>query len=325
MHIDIDTKFVMLIGTPLHQSFAARMQNAGYAAAGLNMHYFYCQADSSHLREILEGLRYTPAFIGAAITRPNKVAVLSCLDALDPLCEKMGACNTVVKDASDRLIGYNTDGVGFYTSLAKDGGFEAAGKTFFCLGAGGAGRSICAALADNGAKEIFVTDVNGESAAALVADINKHFAPVAQAVRFGDFAKVPACDCVINATGIGMGRAVGLTPLPPEYISAGQFYFDACYNPEKTQFLLNAQERGCQILNGLGMSLYQGAAQIKLWTGQDAPLDVMRHELETIVDELNRAHRLADAPATTRAALEAMESMAHDAAHNGSLEEGGRL
>ena len=63
------------------------------------------------------------------------------------------------------------------------------------------------------------------------------------------------------------------------------FYFDACYNPAKTQFLLDAEAKGCKILNGLGMSLYQGAAQIKLWTGNDAPLEVMRKELLTILSE----------------------------------------
>ena len=73
MHIDIDTKFVMLIGTPLHQSFAARMQNAVYKSEGMNMRYFYNDADSSHLKEILDGLRHTSSFAGAAVTRPNKV------------------------------------------------------------------------------------------------------------------------------------------------------------------------------------------------------------------------------------------------------------
>lgn len=61
-----------------------------------------------------------------------------------------------------------------------------------------------------------------------------------------------------------------------EHIQPGQFYFDACYNPDKTQFLLNAEEKGCQVLNGLGMSLYQGAAQIELWTGEKAPVEAMR-------------------------------------------------
>ena len=306
LHIDIDTKFIMLIGTPLHQSFAARMQNAAYKAAQMNMRYFYNEADSTHLREILDGLRHTSSFAGAAVTRPNKVAVLEYLDELDPLCEKMGSCNTIIKTPANKLVGYNTDGIGFYSSLVQDGGFEAKGKTFFCIGAGGAGRAICSALADNDAKAIYVTDVSEESARDLVNTINEKFAPVAKQVPFGDFSIVASCDCVINASGIGMGSSIGMTPLPPEFIVTGQFYFDACYNPDKTQFLLNAEAAGCKTLNGLGMSLHQGAAQIKLWTGEEAPLDVMRNELDTIMGELAASDRLADEPQSTHQALKGM-------------------
>ena len=73
--------------------------------------------------------------------------------------------------------------------------------------------------------------------------------------------------------------------MPPKYIQPSQFYFDACYNPDKTQFLLNAEEKGCRILNGLDMSLYQGASQIELWTGQAAPVEAMRRELMAILAE----------------------------------------
>ena len=104
MKVDINTKMVTLIGTPLGQSFAARMQNAGYEAAGLNMLYFYTQADSEHLGEIVAGIRHMN-FAGFAVTKPNKVQVLRYLDELDPLCRKMGACNTVVKTPEGRLIG----------------------------------------------------------------------------------------------------------------------------------------------------------------------------------------------------------------------------
>ncbi|MDO4183422.1 MAG: shikimate dehydrogenase [Coriobacteriia bacterium] len=308
MHIDINTKFIMLIGQPLSQSFAARMQNVGYKAAGMNMRYFYNEADSTHLREILDGIRHMPAFAGAAITRPNKVAVMQYLDELDPLCRKMGACNTVVKREDGRLIGYNTDGEGFLTCITRDAGFSVQDKTFFIIGAGGAGRSMTSALAYAGAKCVYVTDIVDLSAASLVADVNTNFPPVARQVPFGDFACAAECDSIMNASGIGMGAARGKSPLPAKFIQPHHFCFDACYNPEKTQFLLDAEAKGCATLNGLGMSLYQGAEQIVLWTGQDAPLDVMRAELEKIGTELNAAHRQAEAPAATQAALAALEA-----------------
>ena len=278
--IDISTKFITLIGTPLGQSFAARMQNRAYEAMGLTLKYFYTEADSAHLGEIISGVRYMPSFLGCAVTKPNKVKVLQYLDELNPLCAKMGACNTVVKTPDSRLIGHNTDGMGFYRSVSPL--IDIPNTEFFCIGAGGAGRAITSILAWYGAKRIYITDMYPASAQALVCDINEHFAPAAECAPL---EKVSECGMVINATGIGMGSTIGQTPIPAAYIRPDQFCFDACYNPEKTQFLLNAEAKGCRIMNGLDMSLYQGAAQIELWTGQPAPIEVMRQELLDILKE----------------------------------------
>ena len=284
MKVDINTKMITLLGTPLSQSFAARMQNAGYEAAGLNMLYFYTETDNEHLGDIVNGLRYMN-FAGFAVTKPNKVKVLEYLDELDPLCEKMGASNTVVKSADGKLVGYNTDGVGFYTSLTEEGGVQVDQSVCFCFGGGGAGRAICSILAYKGARKIYVTDAYEPCANSLVDDINNNFAPVAEYVPYGEYSKLAACNVVINASGVGMGKSIGKSPLPKEYIQSSQFYFDACYNPERTQFLLDAEEKGCKVLNGLGMSLYQGVAQIELWTGKRAPVEAMRQELLTILKE----------------------------------------
>lgn len=283
MHIDIHTRFITLLGDPLAQSFAARMQNRGYEVAGLNLVYFYTVTGNEHLGEIIQGLRHMP-FAGFAVTKPNKVKVLEYLDELDPLCAKMGSSNTVVKLPDGRLKGYNTDGVGFYRAL-EEAGVPVSGKTFFCFGSGGAGRAICSALAYHGAGRILITDLVEESARSLVADINKNFAPVAEFVAYGDFSRVKEANAVINASGVGMGKTAGRTPLPPEYIRPGQFYFDACYNPARTRFLENAEKAGCPVLNGLTMSLYQGTAQVELWSGKKAPVEAMGQELEKILAE----------------------------------------
>ena len=284
MDIDINTRFITLIGTPLDQSYAARMQNAGYDAGGINMRYFYTEAADSHLGEIINGIRYMPSFLGAAITKPNKVKVLQYLDELDPLCEKMGASNTVVKK-NGKLIGYNTDGTGFLRSIKEEAGINMSEHTYFCIGAGGAGRAMCSVLAYHGTPKIYITDIFQKNAETLVHDINKNFSPVAEFVPYGDFTKAAECSVVLNASGIGMGKTRGQSPLPTEYILSSQLYFDACYNPDKTQFLLNAEKEGCRILNGLGMSLYQGIVQIELWTGEKAPVEAMRKELMDILAE----------------------------------------
>jgi shikimate dehydrogenase len=275
---------ITLLGTPLGQSFAARMQNAGYDAADLNMLYFYTETDQEHLGDIVNGIRYMN-FAGFAVTKPNKVRVLRYLDELDPLCKKMGASNTVVKTEDGKLIGYNTDGIGFYTSLIEEGGVDVKNSTFFCFGAGGAGRAMCSVLAYYGAKKIYITDFFEPCAQALVDDINNNFAPIAEFVHHGDTSKVSEVNVVMNASGVGMGKSIGQSPVAKEILKADQFCFDACYNPAKTQFLLDAEAQGCKILNGLGMSLYQGAAQIELWTGKKAPVEAMRQELLKILEE----------------------------------------
>ena len=285
MKIDFNTKIITLIGTPLTQSFAARMQNAGYEAAGFNLLYFYTETDDSHLEQIINGIRFMPSFAGCAVTKPNKVRVIQYLDELDSLCKKMGACNTVVRTDENRLIGYNTDCMGFYKSIENETDFKIAGATCFCIGAGGAGRAICSALAYKGAKKVYITDKIERSAFDLMDDINLNFGEVTEFIPFGDYSKVKDCSLVINASGIGMGKTIGQSPLPEEFIDSNQFYFDACYNPAKTQFLINAESRGCKILNGLGMSLYQGVAQIEIWTGRPAPVEAMRAELIKITEE----------------------------------------
>ncbi len=284
MNVNINTKMITLLGTPLSQSFAARMQNKGYEAAGLNMLYFYTETDNEHLGDIVNGLRYMN-FAGFAVTKPNKVKVLEYLDDLDPLCRKMGSSNTVVKTPEGKLIGYNTDGIGFYTSLEEEGHVKAEGTTFFCIGAGGAGRAMCSVLAYKGARKIYITSRTEKSARSLVDDINANFAPVAEYVPAGDYSKLAECEVVMNSSGIGMGKSIGKNPMDKEYVKPGQLYFDACYNPAKTQFLIDAEEKGAKILNGLGMSLYQGAAQIELWTGKKAPVEAMRQELLDIIAE----------------------------------------
>ncbi len=281
-NVDIDTKFVTLLGSPLRQSFAALMQNTGYEAAGLNMLYFYTEVNNEHLGDVINGLRYMN-IAGFALTKPNKVAALQYLDELDPLCKKMGASNTVVKTPEGKLIGYNTDGIGFLRSLEKDAHLKIEDHTYFCIGSGGAGRAMCSALAYHGVKKIYVTDVFEESSRSLVEDINTHFAPVAEFCPKNDFSKIKEADVVMNASGIGMGSHIGENPLPLEYFFADKLYFEACYNPTKTQFLLDAEAAGASILNGLGMSLYQGAAQIELWTGQEAPVDAMRQQLLDVI------------------------------------------
>lgn len=289
MKVDIDTKFITLLGKPLHQSFSARMQNAAYKAMGRNLLYFYTEAEEKQLEDIIKGIRNMP-FVGFAVTKPNKVRVLKYLDELDPLCEKMGACNTVAI-CGGKLKGYNTDGIGFRISFSEETRMDISKNTFFCAGAGGAGRAISSVLAYDGAKKIYVYDIINSRAEELVEDINSNFPGAAEFVPFEDrdaMNKAGTADVLINATGVGMAETIDQSPFPVEVIRSGHICYDATYNPLQTCFLRQGREKGCVTINGTGMLLHQGAAQIKIWTGEDAPVEVMARELEDILAEKTR-------------------------------------
>ncbi len=288
MKIDINTRFITLIGTPLSQSFAARMQNAAYESADYNMVYFYTEVGNDRLSDAVNAVRCLPAFAGAAVTKPNKVEVMRYLDDYDPLCRKMGSSNTVVKTAEGRLIGYNTDGYGALRSLRESVG-ELKGKTMFSFGAGGTGRSVCFELADAGAKRIYICSRSG-ACEELSAELNKFYPGVCVPVRAANEDAVAKAldetDVVLNLTGAGMRGKEDATCVDKKYLKSEHICFDATYNPSETRFLREAKEIGCKTINGLDMFLYQGLRQIQLWTGgRRAPLEAMRKELAAIMEE----------------------------------------
>ncbi len=288
MKVDIDTKMITLLGQPLRQSYAARMQNTAYTAAGINMLYFYTETGNENLEDIVKGIKHMN-FAGFAVTKPNKVEIMKYVDEADPLCKKMNASNTVVmKDG--KLKAYNTDGTGFYRSLIEElPDLKVDETAFFSLGAGGAGRAICCVLAYNGAKKIYISNRTMSKAEDLAREINENFANVAEVVDMTDEeafkAKLSESDIIMNNTGLGMASCCDMTPISKEYLDPEQICFDATYNPSKTLFLKEAEEVGCKIINGLGMSLYQGAEQIELWSGVNAPIEAMRNELLAILSE----------------------------------------
>lgn len=284
MKISNNTRLAVLLGKPLSQSLSVYLQNTAYQANGIDMIYLAEETEAEDLGPVLDGLRRIN-FAGCGVTKPYKVAVMEFLDALDPLCRKIGACNTIVH-RDGKLVGYNTDAEGFYRSLTQDGGVTVKGGSFFCIGAGGAGRAICAALAHHGARNIYVTDRFSEASQTLCQQFCLEFSTRFEPVPFGHWGEVASCQAVLNASGVGMGTSVGQSPMPEEYFRMDQLYFDACYNPQKTQFLLLGERAGAPVLNGLGMLLHQGIAQIELWSGEKIDPDLLWPEL---LEQLDKA------------------------------------
>lgn len=293
MEIQITTKLIALLGKPLDHSFAARIQNEAFAAEGLDYYYYPSEVGNEDLKIVLEAAR-AQNYAGLVITKPNKVFVCGLLDELDPLAAAMQSVNTVVKTKDGRLVGYNTDGLACVKSL-EDAGVRVKEERFFCIGAGGVGRSIAYTLAHCGAKKIWLTDVISESADALGRDINRDFPGVAEVVSMekADLARNVSgqAEVIMNLTGLGMGKSAGQMPFTPEIFHPGQLAFDAIYNPPETRFLKEAKARGCRTLNGMNMNVYQGAIGFQLHTGRKAPIGQMRRTVETILAERAAAEK----------------------------------
>lgn len=285
--IFVDTKIIPLLGKPLGFTFAPRMQNAAYKAIGFDGCYFPVEIENDHLPDVVNALRWMNC-PGFAVTKPNKVEVLKYLDEVDELARKMGACNTVVNKGGV-LKGYNTDGEGCITDF-KNNGVDIPGSTFFCCGAGGAGKAVCFTLAHHGAKKIYIIDAIDDVAKTVVDDLNKNFGPVATFCSFTDKVSwlklVKESNVVMNMSGVGMAPKTSETWIDKAELAHKPLCMDATYNPVKTQFLIEAEEMGCKILNGLGMSINQGALQVKLWTGHDEPYEVMTTEINAILKEM---------------------------------------
>lgn len=276
-YINVDTKLIGLLGMPLGQSRAHKMQNNVYERCGLDYFYFLIEVKAPDLLpKILDGVR-AMNFAGLAVTKPYKETILKYLDEKDDLVAKMGACNTIaIRDG--KLIGYNTDGFGCIHSLEVEGGLDLSGKSYFSFGAGGAARAVCFELANRGAKQIVISS-GSQRCERLAEDINRFFPGVCIPVNIAEekrmYEYIRQSDVLLNMSGIGMPPHVGETPMKDPCFQSNQLCYDAIYNPEKSRFLEDAEAAGCKILNGAGMTVYQGLEQIKIWTGVEAPAQIM--------------------------------------------------
>ena len=255
MDITVNTKLHPLLGKPLRQSLSSRLCNRMYERMGVDWYRFPVEIEREGVGPVLQAFRYmNVGCIG--VTKPYKVDVIPFLDGMDELTSKIGAVNTI-RVENGKFIGKNVDGPAFLNSLREDAGSDAPGTTFFCFGAGGAGKAICCTLAYHGAKKIYITDKFDKFAKALTDEINTEFSPVAVQIPYEDKAAVERAfresRVVMNVSGVGMAPDLTATPADPSWFSPDQIAFDATYNPAKTQFLADAEAAGCFIFNGKKM------------------------------------------------------------------------
>jgi quinate/shikimate dehydrogenase (NAD+) len=229
-------------------------------------------AESGDIDELLAAARRLD-FHGLNITHPVKQDVVKFLDDLAPEAAELGAVNTVVF-REGRAVGHNTDRYGFATGLARALPGVTLGHVVQ-LGAGGAGSAVASALAGAGARHISVADVDPERAGRLARSIAAHHPVLVEAIEPDQVpATLAQADGLVNATPIGMEGHPGM-PIEAELLRADLWVADVVYRPLETALIRSARSRGCGVVTGGGMVVYQAAASFRLFTGLEADEDRM--------------------------------------------------
>ena len=269
MEINGKTKLYGIIGQPVSHSLSPAMHNSAFAHLGMNCIYLPFPTDD--IGGALQGLRHL-GIGGASVTIPYKKQIIEHLDEVDPVARNIGAVNTVLVQGTGKelkLVGSNTDWLGANRALEEAISLE--GRRVLLIGAGGSARAIGFGLLEAGA-HIALCNRTESTGRALAHDLGCDWYPI-------DVAEPPAAEIPINATSVGMTPDDGSSPVPQFDLGAFAVVMDIVYAPLKTRLLREAEEAGCQCINGLEMLLLQGTAQFETWTGADAPVDVMRKAL----------------------------------------------
>lgn len=274
------TKLIGIFGDPVSHSLSPAMQNAAFEYMGIDAVYlaFHVPArPAAALKTAVSSIKAL-GFMGVNITVPHKEKVIEFLDHVDSEAGDIGAVNTIVNKAG-KLTGYNADARGYIESLRQEAGFSPQGKNAVVIGAGGASRAIAFAILKAGAKRLVIANRTLRRAQTLSRDLKKKFLkPEITALPLDkNFLRPIAGDSqlIVNATSLGMAGAEELD-FPLYALPADAVVSDIVYRPFDTGFIKKALIRGLVVHRGLGMLVHQGALAFELWTGEKAPLDVMR-------------------------------------------------
>lgn len=282
--VDGKTRLLGLFGYPVKHTASPAMQNAAFEVLKLNYLYLPFEVSPNHLEKAISSLRALN-FVGVNVTVPYKQDVIPFLDGISGEARLIGAVNTIKVDGK-RLVGHNTDGRGFVRSLKEDEGFELKGKRMLLIGAGGAGRAVAVQSGLDGAGHISIMDEQEDRAKVLAAHIGSKIPGCeASSVTAKDGSLAAAAqeaDLVVDATPLGMNASDPIS-LDPALLVKGTMVVDLVYNPPETKLLRAARKRGCKVMNGTGMLLYQGAIALEIWTGRKAPVEIMRKALKKAI------------------------------------------
>lgn len=277
MTIKGSTRVYAIFGHPISHSLSPRMHNTAFRALHLDCVYVPFDVQPKDFETAARAIR-AMGISGVNITIPHKESIIFFLDEISAEASLTGAVNTVKND-DGKLTGYNTDVYGFLRSIKEDLGFHPKGSTVAVIGAGGAARAVLTALCMNDASEIYVMNRTFDKAKKLATEFKKNFKDTQiYAVPLDDKEEMErslgSANLLVNATPGGM-KGAGSVEVPLELSQTAAVY-DLVYDPCETSLIERAKGMGRRASGGLGMLLYQGAESFKIWTGEEAPVEVMR-------------------------------------------------
>jgi shikimate dehydrogenase len=219
---------------------------------------------------------------GLSVTIPHKVEAMQGVDEVHEIAQGIGCINTVVND-NGRLVGYNSDGLGALGAL-RDADADPQGKNVVILGSGGAARAIAVSIAREAPpKQVVILGVKMDELDGLVQDVRQHGTSDVTGGELGEVSlaeTLARADVLLHCSPIGMHPNEDESLVPAEMFRASTVVFDAVYNPRRTKLLREAEAAGCRTVEGIEMFLGQAYVQFELWTGRQAPRDVMRRVVE---------------------------------------------
>lgn len=273
MKINGYTRLAAVVANPIRHSISPFIHNSAFEATETNGVYLAWEVEATDLAETVANIRRYQMY-GINLSMPYKEQVIPYLDQLSEEARLIGAVNTVVNQEGT-LIGYNTDGKGFFKSLPS---FKISGKRMVLLGAGGASKAILAQAILDGVSQIsvFVRFSSMEKTRPYLEKIQNATGFRVDLFALEDVSELQAriinSDLLVNATSVGMDGAS--LPIPTSIVLPEKLLVaDVIYQPFETPFLKWARNQGNQSINGLGMLLYQAAEAFELWTGKEMPTD----------------------------------------------------
>lgn len=273
MKIDGYTRLAAVVANPIKHSISPFIHNSAFEATNTNGVYLAWEVEATDLAETVANIRRYQMY-GINLSMPYKEQVIPYLDQLSEEARLIGAVNTVV-NREGTLIGYNTDGKGFFKSLPS---FKISGKRMVLLGAGGAAKAILTQAILDGVSQIsvFVRSVSLEKTRSYLKKLQIETGFKVDLFALEDSQKlqdsITQADLLVNATSVGMDETS--QPIPTGIVLPKQLLVaDVIYQPYETPFLKWARSQGNHAVNGLGMLFYQAAEAFQLWTGKEMPTD----------------------------------------------------